>query len=271
MSTTFTHTAIAVAIVAASLVTGCTRIETGEVGLRIDMSKQTQGTELMPGTWNQLLIGEVLTFPTKDISINLENKTPLTADNSTLADLDLTVVYAINPTSVSDLYTTKSRSFHAASDVDKHVTWLMYNYMTTLVNNATYKAIRQYKALEVADNRAKLEEDIRRIVTEQLKTEKLDTALSLTVVQIRNIAPNKSILDAATDYVRVQNALLTKQAEVDIARQEAIRMQVLAANSVQSIAYMNAQANLTIAEAIKAGKVNTIIVPHGMTMLGNLK
>ncbi len=61
---------------------GCTRISTGEVGIRVDMSKQVQGNELLPGSWNQSLIGDVMTFPTKDITVSLENKTPLTADNS---------------------------------------------------------------------------------------------------------------------------------------------------------------------------------------------
>lgn len=82
----------------------CTRIETGEVGVRVDMSKQVQGTELMSGTWNQTLIGDVLTFPVKDITYSLENKTPLTADNSALDDFDVLVVYSINPTSVAELY-----------------------------------------------------------------------------------------------------------------------------------------------------------------------
>ena len=148
-----------------ALLAGCSRIETGTVGIRVDLSRQIQGTELMPGSWNQTLIGSVLEFPIKDIAVTLENKTPMTKDNSALADFDITVVYGINPSSVAELYSTKSRSFHADS---KEGTYLMYNYMTTLVNNASYKAIREYNALEVADNRANVEQEIQRLVTEQL-------------------------------------------------------------------------------------------------------
>jgi len=89
-----------VALAIASTI-GCTRIETGEIGVRVDMSKHVQGTELQPGSWNQTIVGDVLTFPVRDISISLENKTPLTADNSALADFDLTLVYSINPSSVA--------------------------------------------------------------------------------------------------------------------------------------------------------------------------
>ena len=48
------------------------------------------------------------------------------------------------------------------------------------------------------------------------------------------------------------------------------RMAALANNSGQSIAYMQAQSQLMIAEAVKNGKVNTIIIPHNLTMLGSL-
>lgn len=255
------------AIVAASiLAAGCTRIETGEVGIRVDMSKQVQSGELMPGSWNQTMVGDVLTFPTKDIAVSLENKSPMTSDNTALADFDLTLVYGISPTAVAELYSTKSRAFHSYDD-KRGDTFLMYNYMTTLVNNAAYKVVRQYKALEVADNRAKIENEIRDTVASQLKEEKLDGALQLTVVQVRNIAPNAEILAAATQYVKAQNELKIKQTEVDIAKKESERMAALSSNSTASIAYMNAQAALNISEGIKNGKVQTIVVPSNMTGL----
>lgn len=242
----------------------CTRIETGEVGVRVNLSKQIEGSELQPGSWNQTLVGDVLTFPTKDLSILLENKKPMTADNSALADFDVSIVYSINPASVAELYSTKSRSFHMYNQSSGDW-YLMYQYMGTLVNNAAYKAIRQYTALEVADNRAKIEEQIRVLVAGQLKAEKLDTALSLNVVQVRNVEPAPEILKAATEFVKAQNDLKIKETEVAIAKKESERMAALASNSTQSIAYMQAQAQLMVAEGIKNGKVQTIVVPSNFT------
>lgn len=255
-------------LIAAVALSACTRIETGEVGVRVDASKRIEGTELMPGSWNQTVVGQVLTFPVKDIVVNIENKNPMTSDNSALADFDITVVYAINPTSVAELYSTKSRSFNAEYKGD---ILLMYNYMVTLVNNASYKVVRQYKALEVADNRAKIEEQIRDIVNESLKDEKLEGAISLTAVQIKSVVPNAEILKSATDYVKAQNELKIKETEVAIAKKESERMAALAQNSGQSIAYMNAQSQMKIAEGIAAGKVHTIVVPvdfKGMVNVG---
>lgn len=250
-------------------VSGCTRIETGTVGLRLDASRQIEGQELMPGTFNQTVIGSVLEFPIRDIALNIENKTPLTADNSALSDFDVSVVYSINPTSVSDIYSNKSKSFHAiAEDGD---VFLMYNYVVTLVNNASYKAIRQYGSLELADKRELLESEIKNIVEEKLKAEKLDSAITLTAVQIRNIKPNQQILNAATQFVKAQNELRVKQTEVEIAVKESERLRILAATADDAIAYKRAEAEFMIAEAIKAGKVNTIVVPKDFEGIVNLK
>lgn len=263
MNKFFKLSAIAFVIISS---VACTRITTGEVGVRVNASKEVQGAELMPGSWNQTMIGEVLTFPTKDISVQLDNKSPMTSDNSALADFDITVVYGINPTSVSELYTMKSKSFHVYDEKERD-TYLMYNYIQTLVNNAAYKVVREYKSLEVADNRTKIEQQIREVVTDQLKSEKLDSSIQLTVVQIRNILPNAEILASATAYVKAQNDLRIKETEVAIARKESERMAALSSNSTASIAYMNAQAGLNISEGIKNGKVQTIIVPSNMTSL----
>ena len=51
------------------LATGCTRIETGEVGVRVGFDRQIQPGELLPGSFNQTMIGDVLTFPIKDVNV----------------------------------------------------------------------------------------------------------------------------------------------------------------------------------------------------------
>lgn len=254
-----------------TLLSGClTRIESGEIGVRVNASKQIEGVELMPGSWNQTLVGDVLTFPVRDISIQLDNKTPLTKDNSALADFDITMVYSINPSSVAELYTAKSKSFHAYDEKSKD-TYLMYNYISTLVNNASYKAVREFNALEVADNRPKIESNIREIVSAELRKENLDKSIQVTVVQVRNVLPNHEILASATQYVKSQNELKIKENEVKLAKLESERMAALSTNSTQSISYMDAQARLNFSNAALLGKVNTIVVEQGFKGIVNIK
>jgi hypothetical protein len=63
--TYFDSSILAVAVLA----TGCTRIETGEVGVRVGFDRQIQAGELLPGSFNQTMIGDVLTFPIKDVNV----------------------------------------------------------------------------------------------------------------------------------------------------------------------------------------------------------
>ena len=255
---------IAAVLGLAVLATGCTRIETGEVGVRVGFDKQVKPGELEPGSFNQVLIGDVLTFPYKDVNVVLENMTPVAKDNSTMKDVDAVVVYNINKNQAAELYSSKNRSFHAEAKGD---TYLMYNYIVQNARNAIYKAARKYEALDMADNRDNMENFIKEEMTKNLAEEKLDGSITITQVMIRNVTPADSVVASANDLVRSKNELKQKEIEVKTAEAEARRMAALANNSSSSIQFMQAQAMLNISEGIKTGKVQTIVVPANFNAL----
>jgi len=251
-------------LAAAVLATGCTRIETGEVGVRVGFDRQIQPGELLPGSFNQVLIGDVLTFPIKDVNVVLENMTPVAKDNSTMKDFDAVVVYNINPQQVSELYATKNRSFHAEFKGD---TYVMYNYIVQNARNAIYKAARKYEALDMADNRTDMEKFIQEEIARNLAEEKLDGSITISQVMIRNVLPSDTVVESANALVRSKNELKQKEVEVKTAEAESRRMAALANNSGASIAFMQAQAMLNISEGIKNGQVQTIVVPSNFNAL----
>jgi len=255
---------LSIVAAAVALTSACTRIETGEVGVRIDAYKQVQSGELLPGSVNQTIIGDVLTFPVKDVNVSLENMTPVARDNSTMKDFDAVVVYNINPQSVAELYSTKNKTFHAEFKGD---TYVMYNYVVQNARNAIYKAARKYEALDMADNRTEMENLIKDEITRNLAEEKLDGSISITQVMIRNVVPADTVVESANALVRAKNELKQKEVEVKTAEAESRRMAALANNSSSSIAFMQAQAMLNISEGIKAGKVQTIVVPSNFNAL----
>lgn len=253
-----------VALLTLGGISGCTRIETGEVGVRVGFDRQIKPGELLPGSFNQTLIGDVLTFPVKDVNVKLDDMTPVAKDNSTMKDLDAIVIYNINQNQVAELYSSKSQAFHAKHNGD---IYLMYNYIVQTARNAIYKEARKYEALDMADNRQAMEAAIREQIQRSLSEEKLDGSLTVSQVLIRNIVPADTVVASANDLVRAKNELKQKEVEVKTARMEAERMQALANQGSQSIAYMQAKAQLNISEAVLAGKVQTIIVPSNMTSL----
>ncbi len=242
----------------AVLTTGCTRIETGEVGLRVGFDKQVKTEELLPGSFNQVIVGDVMTFPVKDVNVKLDDMTPIAKDNSTMKDFDAIVIYSLNQSQVAELYNSKSKAFHVKHDGD---TYLMFNYIYNAARNATYKEARKYDALDMADNRQVMEIAIKEQIQRTLTDEKLDGAITISQVLIRNVVPADSVVESANALVRAKNEYKQKEVEVKTAEAEARRMQALAAQGAQSIAYMNAKANADIAEGIKNGKVNTVVVP----------
>ena len=246
-------------LAAAVFMTGCTRIETGEVGVRVGFDKQVKQGELMPGSFNQTLIGDVLTFPVKDVNVTIDNMTPVAKDNSTMKDLDAVIVYNINQNQVSELYSTKNKSFHAEHKGD---VYLMYNYIVQNARNAIYKAARKYDALDMADNRENMEQFVKEEIQRNLAEEKLDGTVMISQVMIRSVVPADSVVESANALVRAKNEKRQKEVEVETAKLESQRMQALSNQGAQSIAYMQAQAELNYSEAAKAGQINTIIVPR---------
>jgi regulator of protease activity HflC (stomatin/prohibitin superfamily) len=249
-------------------VSACTRIETGEVGVRRGFDKQIETGELQPGSINQTIFGEVLTFPTKDVQVDVADMTPLASDNSTVADFDMSVIYSINPTAVAEIYIEKNRGFHA--ETEDGDTLLMYNYVRQLGRNAAYKVARRYESLKMADNRAEIEQLIRTEIVQSLAAEKLDGQIDVSQVLVRSITPAKNIVQSANLLVQAQNERKRKAVEVDTAKLEAERIAALNANA-GATKYMEATAIVTIAEAVKEGKVNTIVIPYDFKGIVNVK
>lgn len=229
----------------AVLMTGCTRIETGEIGLRVDMNKQISNNELPEGSWNQTIIGDVLTFPVKEVAVKVDDLNPQAADNSTMKDFDLTVIYNINKSQVAEIYNTKNKSFHARHEGD---TYLMYNYIYNATRNAVYKSARKYEALVMGDNRSPMEIEIRELITKTLAAESLDGTITISQVLIRQIVPADTVVESANQLVRAKNEFKQKEVEVATAKKEAERIAALAQNS-GAIAYMDAQTRMKQAEA----------------------
>jgi regulator of protease activity HflC (stomatin/prohibitin superfamily) len=210
----------------------------------------------------------VLTFPVKDVSVQLDDLTPLAKDNSTMKDFDLTIVYSINPSQVSELYTTKNRSFHLGHKGD---VLLMYHYIGQIARNAVYKSSRKYDALDMTDNRAAMEQEIKDITAQSLNEEKLASAITVSQVLIRSIKPSDAVVASANELVKAKNELKQKEVEVKTAEAESRRIAALTHQSAQSINYMNAQALLNISEGVKSGKVHSIVVPYDFKGIVNAK
>ncbi len=146
----------------------------------------------------------------------------------------------------------------------------MYNYIRQLGRNAAYKVARKYESLKMADNRAEIEQLVRQEIVAQLASEKLDGSIVVSQVLVRQIKPAANIVASANQLVQAQNAEKQKLVEVRTAKLEAERIAALNANK-GATEYMAAMALQDIAEGVKNGKVNTVVVPYDFKGIINVR
>jgi uncharacterized protein (DUF1697 family) len=121
----------------------------------------------------------------------------------------------------------------------------------------------------MADNRAEIEQLVRQEINTQLVSEKLDGSLNISQVLVRQILPADTIVASANALVQAQNEQKRKEVEVQTAKLEAERIAALNANR-GATEYMAAMALQDIAEGVKAGKVNTVVVPYDFKGIVNV-
>lgn len=102
---------IGLCAVLASLATGCTRVETGTVGVIKHWNGQFSEQSADVGM-HMTILESIYPFVVREIPVQLEDLKPQTKNNgSILSDLDVSIQYSVNPSKVPTL-AIKYRSMH---------------------------------------------------------------------------------------------------------------------------------------------------------------
>lgn len=252
----------------AALFAGCTRIETGHVGIRTSWDKTVQQVELQPGGLYQTIVGSVTQVVANEMTLSLENLHPQTKDRSVLNDLDLTFTYTIEPGSIAEAMTRyKGRN----KIVDGNI-YPLGAYVENVVTTATTDVLANYDALAANENRDAIRAEIRKRTDALLKEEGLHEKIKIHQVFVKNLQIDPQLQASAKAVIEQSNLLAAKEREVKTAEAEARRMEAVArAGDARYVSLLNAQAQMKIAEAIAGGKVNTIVVPQDFKGIVNVK
>lgn len=254
-------------VVALLMLAACTRIETGHVGVRVSFTGQIEPQELGVG-FHQTFIGSVRTYVANEITLQLENLHPQTKDRTTLADLDLTFTYSIAPNAIADLVVRyKGRDMHAADKSDD--IYPLGLYVTNVVQTAVTDVFSRYDALTANENRERIRDEIRTRVGQILAEEKLSEQVRVHQVFVKNMEVAAELKASVLQVIKAQNELRAKEFEVLTAKKEADRLTLLSANKF-NIDYMNAKSLSDIAEGVKNGKVQTMVIPYNFNGLLSL-
>lgn len=248
---------IVLALAIGVLSVGCTRIETGHVGIRTTFNGTIEKQELPVG-FAQTMVGTVRSYVANEMTMQVNDLHPQTKDKSLLKDLDLQYTYFVNPSMISELITKyKGRDWTPA---DSHDIYPLGLYVNNVIVTAAGDVIGKYDALSANDSRETIRMEIRDRASAIFKEEGIEKAVEIKQVFIKNLQIADSIQASALAVINAQNDYKTKEFEVKTAGKEAERLTLLA-NNAKNIDYMNAKATADIAEAVKAGKVQAIVIP----------
>ena len=232
-----------------------TTINTGENGLYVGFDGKVKNEILTPGIKYDGL-GSIKVFNTRKITVQSNDLTPKTSDNTIMKDMDVVVTYSLSPTSLFDFYTGYDMSNHGVSQNGQIE--LMASFIKRLITSAVNQSVDEYPALEVNSSLDKIQDTIKQNLN--LALEKNNLAGK---VDIESVVVVKA--DLPEDLVAAVNRVVTAQS----AEKEQIvknRTAELKANENKSLAstitpsYLEYQRNEILREAMKNGSIQKILI-----------
>ena len=265
------------------LMTACTIVETGNVGVERAFGKVSP--EALPQGVYLTVLDSVFEVTTKEVNFPVDNLNPKSKDNLTLADFDADIYFKVTPDQIPGLYVKYQGDYVLHSDIVEggaHVGVVGYNRVLRAAREATYEAISRFNATVMHTQRADIALEIERILQEEL--DKSDPgAFTITAVNVRNLLTDKAIEAAIRSQVAADQEVIRKQKEVQIAEAEADRLraqargeadanQILAASltdRVMQLRMAELQRDTAVSLASKEG--NTVLLSGDATPLVNLR
>lgn len=258
---------LAMSLLMAFVITGCGRIEDGHHGIRTSWNKVVQNEEVRPGFY-VAVFDSVTEYVTNEITVDVNDLKPQTADKTNLADFDVTVIYSVDPTALAEMH-RQFKGRHQQIDGDWYP---MRRYVSNTIESSVPSAVLKWTALQANEHRKDIESDIAAEIRGKFERDGLAGKIRIHSVNAKRIVPDPRLNDSILNVVRAQKEQEAKQIEVQTAKLEAERMAALSKQGgTEYIELLTAQANMKLAEAVAAGKVHTIVVPHDFKGIVNVK
>ena len=256
-------------------ITGCspmTKVNDAEVGIRETFSGEIQDKVLDQG-FHQSVVGDVLKVSKRNIVLSVD-ASPMVVEKVPMQSFAIKVNYGIVPANAAVAYKEEKAQHITTKDGD---IYLLGEYVKTVAGSSIQDVVSKYKALEVNDNRAKIETELRDAINAKLKAANKDRFVRVNEINIMQVQPPQSIVNSSLAIVNSQNALKTKQNELETAKVETEVKRVLAENASEKyIDLQRAEAELIKSQALlkaaEKGTLNTmVIVPEKFSALGTVK
>jgi prohibitin 1 len=256
---------------AGGALTGCTQIDTGNVGV-----EQTFGQvkpESQPPSLYFTLFKTMHEATAKEQPIDLNDMQPKAKDNITLQDVDVTIYYKIAPQHAARIMIKYAGDMAWNKDAGGYN--LAFGLVRRVTREAVYQAMAMHNASEVHVKRAEIGTWTREAIQRELDADAGKGFFEITNVVIRNIVTDPRLEEAIKQSAEIEFTIRKKNQELELARKEAERRLIEAEGE--------ARANRAIADSLTPSLIelrrieglssfakqgtHTVVVPSGATPL----
>lgn len=251
-------------VIAATTLVGCTRVDDGYVGIQKSSGSGEISDQIVTQGWTQTLTKDVIQASTRNLIIDVSSK-PIVKEGIAMSSFEAKVNYGIVPQMAPMIYRNEKNQHIVTKDGDLY---LLGDYVEKMSKSAIADVVRNYAAMEVNNKRDIIEKQIKQTLIAKLEANGKLKYVNINEVNLVAVDPPQSIKDSVEKIVRTENEKKSMQNEVEKARLEKEKNEILASSSgKQYTDLLEAQANLNFSEAAKIaaskGQFMPMLVPHG--------
>lgn len=256
-------------VIATTTLVGCTRVDDGYVGIQKSSGSGEISDQIVTQGWTQTLTKDVIQASTRNLIIDVSAK-PIVKEGIAMSSFEAKVNYGIVPQMAPMIYRNEKNQHIVTKDGDLY---LLGDYVEKMSKSAIADVVRNYAAMEVNNKRDIIEKQIKQTLIAKLEANGKLKYVNINEVNLVAVDPPQSIKDSVEKIVRTENEKKSMQNEVEKARLEKEKNEILASSSgKQYTDLLEAQANLNFSEAAKIaaskGQFMPMLVPHGFN--GNI-
>lgn len=264
---------LAIALLLMAAMTGCTQIDTGNVGVET-VRGQVSDQTMPPGVYGTIF-KTVYEVTTKQVVLPLNDLKPKTKDNLTMADFDIDVYYSTNGGKVASLFTKYNGDLAKLESGDLAVG---QGRVYRTAREAAYQVASEFAGLEMNQKRGDMAAKLIKYIQAELDRNDAG-AFVVQDVNIRSLVTDAAIEQSNRANAQMQNEIDQKEKQIQLARKEAERLKVIAqgeadANQIVSASLTDRLVELKRIEAqaafAKAG-THTVLMQGGATPLVQVK
>lgn len=232
-----------------------TTINTGEQGLYIGFDGQVNPEVLSPGIKYDGF-GSIKVFNTRKITVQSNDLTPKTKDNTIMKDMDVVVTYSLSPNSLYDFFTNYDITNHGVSENGQIE--LMSSFIKRLITSAVNQSVDEYPALEVNSSLDKIQDTIKNNLNLALEKNNLAGKITIESVVVVKADLPEQLVEAVNRVVTAQSAEQEQTVKNRTAELKANENKSLASTITPQ--YLEYQRNEILREAMKNGDIQKILI-----------